>query len=328
LQRRATERVVNAGLSVNGRARRGTDPERPQFEHASSFNGLDSPMRRAQGPGPSSLGPSSLGPAGSDPRPSLLSRRNTEAQRPSPLNLDGQSNYGGSPSSSAGGLAPPLPKNQYQDELDDIEQHVYALSIESQGMTTTAGGELSSTSSSTDLRVSPVPSRSNSNTGPRPGLLYSSSPPSRSGTPPVVTELRSVGSKSALRRDDSVRSAGASGNVMYQQPNGNNSGYMNSSDGAYLDEPVYATLRDKLRVKCHYIDTRAVLVRADTSLQELMQRVQEKFQTNRPLKLKYKDEDRHMLSMIDDEDWLMAQQVHLETAGNLDRMELWCFDEE
>ena len=35
-----------------------------------------------------------------------------------------------------------------------------------------------------------------------------------------------------------------------------------------------------------------------------------------------------MLSMIDDEDWLMAQQVNMETMGNLDRMELWCFDEE
>ncbi|KAF9947561.1 hypothetical protein BGZ72_010473, partial [Mortierella alpina] len=83
-----------------------------------------------------------------------------------------------------------------------------------------------------------------------------------------------------------------------------------------------------LRVKCHYVDTRAVLVRADTPLQELLQRVQEKFQSDRPLKLKYKDEDHHMLSMIDDEDWLMAQQVHMETTGSLDRIELWCFDDD
>ncbi|KAG0273831.1 hypothetical protein BGZ96_004639, partial [Linnemannia gamsii] len=79
---------------------------------------------------------------------------------------------------------------------------------------------------------------------------------------------------------------------------------------------------------CHYIDTRAVLVRVDTTLQELLQKVQEKFQADRPLKLKYKDEDHHMLSMIDDEDWLMAQQVQMETQGGLDRMELWCFDDD
>ncbi|KAG0065413.1 hypothetical protein BGZ90_001783, partial [Linnemannia elongata] len=54
----------------------------------------------------------------------------------------------------------------------------------------------------------------------------------------------------------------------------------------------------------------------------------EKFQADRPLKLKYKDEDHHMLSMIDDEDWLMAQQVQMETQGTLDRMELWCFDDD
>src|SRR5689334_19457849 len=76
----------------------------------------------------------------------------------------------------------------------------------------------------------------------------------------------------------------------------------------------------KLRVKCHYVDTRAVLVRADTPLKELIQRVQEKFQSERPLRLKYKDEDHHMLSMIDDEDWLMAQQVHMGVTGGLERM--------
>ncbi|KAK3825680.1 MAG: hypothetical protein J3Q66DRAFT_328326 [Benniella sp.] len=328
LQRRATERV-NASLGPNGRARRGTDPERPMLEHAASFNGMDAPSRRAQGPGPSALGP-----AGSEPKQSLLSRRNTEAQRPTPLNLDGQSNRGG-PGSSAGPV-PNLPRN-YQDELDDLDQHVYALSLEAHEMSGNRGHspQLSSTTSSTDLRVSPVPSRSNSN-GPRPGMhhnySYGTSPPSRSGTPPVLTDLRRAGSgnKSGLRRDDSIRSVGGNGmNGMYQQPSANGSGYMQNSAGAdYLDEPAYSSLRDKLRVKCHYIDTRAVLVRADTPLKELMHRVQEKFQTDHPLKLKYKDEDHHMLSMIDDDDWLMAQQVHLETTGSLDRIELWCFDEE
>ncbi|KAF8982992.1 hypothetical protein BGZ46_000213 [Entomortierella lignicola] len=346
LQRRATERV-GPTLGVNGRARRGTDPERPQLEHSASFNGLDS-LRRAQGPGPSSLGP-----AGSEPRMSLLSRRNTDAQRPAPLNLNGNSNRSG-PSSAASVAAapnmpgtnsapiPPVPRSKYQDELDDLEQHVYALSIEAQDIT---GGDRFVG----NAIQAPVPSRarSNSSNGVRSGLLRNKSnggnydPQTRMGTPPALTELRRKGSsnnlgnsKLGLHRGDSVRSSssggsgGSMGNGLYQQPNGNNSGYLYGGEASYLDEPAYAGLRDKLRVKCHYIDTRAVLVRADSTLQELIQKVQDKFQSDRPLKLKYRDEDSHMLSMIDDEDWLMAQQVHMETTGNLDRIELWCFDEE
>ncbi|KAF9994108.1 hypothetical protein BGZ79_001173 [Entomortierella chlamydospora] len=326
LQRRATERPA---MGANGRARRGTDPERPQLEHSASFSGVDGPLRRAPGPGPSSLGP-----AGSEPRLSLLSRRNTDAQRPTPLNLGGNSNLTGPTSAQA----PSAARSKYQDELDDLEQHVYALSIETQEYTVA------------DRYVSPAPTRSNSNAngGGRPGVLrnqganggnYGTSPPTRTGTPPNYSDLRRVGSnnniasKLALQRGDSVRSAssggsgGSGGNGMYQQPNGNNSGYIHGSE-SYLDEPAYAGLRDKLRVKCHYIDTRAVLVRADTPLSELAQKIQDKFQSDRPLKIKYRDEDGHMLSMVDDDDWLMAQQVHVETTGTLDRMELWCFDEE
>ncbi|KAI8596779.1 hypothetical protein EDD21DRAFT_387238 [Dissophora ornata] len=380
LQRRATERVVGAG---GGRARRGTDPERPMLEHSASFNsGLDGPARRGPGGmGGAGHGPSSLGPAGSEPRMSLLSRRNTDAQRPAPLNLNGNSNYGaGGPASAAPAIVAPVPRSQYQDELDDLEKHVYALSLESQGSRVGTG---SPNLSSTDLRASPVPTRSNSN---RPGILrkasqssmgvssplstvngqappmpnnnnynnynkgnngynhnnYDSNPPSRTGTPPVLSELRRSGSNNStkmggLSREDSVRSVtsggsgGSMGNInggIYQQPNGNHSGYLNGAEGSYLDEPVYAGLRDKLRVKCHYMDTRAVLVRPDTPLHELIQKIQDKFQADRPLKLKYKDEDHHMLSMVDDEDWLMAQQVHMEATGSLDRMELWCFEDE
>ncbi|KAF9578039.1 hypothetical protein BGW38_006387 [Lunasporangiospora selenospora] len=359
LQRRATERV---GV---GRARRGTDPERPQLGHSASFSGLDSTTRRGP-PGPSSLGQN--GPDSG--RGSPLSRRNTDAKRPAPLNLDETNSNRAGPASAAPAV-PPVPigaganggKAQYMDELDDIDRHVYALSIEAQEFTVndrTNAMNYNGTPSNADLRVSPVPSRSNSNGNgarlhhPKPlGLSapvpvmnghmptpakssYGSSPPTRMGTPPVM-DLRRNGSanqSSGLRRDDSVRSAASGGsggsNGFYQQPTGNGSGYVNggAADASYLDEPVYSTLRDKIRVKCHYIDTRAVLVRADMPLQELVQRVQEKFQCTRTLKLKYKDEDQHMLSMIDDEDWLMAQDVHIRTMGGLDRIELWCFDED
>lgn len=420
LQRRATERA-SGSMGMSGRARRGTDPEqRPQLEHSASFSGLDNKSRRGQAannaslPGPSLLRSSSAaGKGAAEARLSLLSRRNTDNQRPARLNLGSSSNLKrGGPTSAAPSIPlptlplAPIPTNDiisvnaadakadadaeaaaaalrefYQDDMvDDLDQHVYALSIESQEITivdkpstATPFSKAPSNTSSTDIRVSPIPTRSNSTASRKGSILrktsqnsgYSSSssppmpssilphqptynsdytgtsPPSRTGTPPVFSDLRRMGSNgkngaTGLWRGDSVRSTtsggsgGSSGAYFQQQPNhgDHHMGFMNGSEGTYLDEPVYAGLRNKLRVKCHYIDTRAVLVRADTPLEELIQRIQEKFQADRPLKLKYKDEDQHMLSMVDDEDWLMAQQVHMETTGSLDRMELWCFDEE
>ncbi|KAF9969593.1 hypothetical protein BGZ73_007995 [Actinomortierella ambigua] len=344
LQRRATERVGG------GRGRRGTDPDRPQLEHSASFSGLDISTRRAQQAGP---GPSNLGPAGSEPRGPGLMRRNTEANRPPPLNLDGRSNGRTGPASAAAtGYS-----GRFQDDMDDFNQRLYELGIDSDmhvgdpvppvpalpsSHTTT-----SSPMSSSEIRTA-MPARINTHNGngaaltSKPSLLRRNPSQSRGMSPSSVMSphfstsppngLRRVGS-SGLRREDSVRSAasGSSADRIYGAYGGNN--YGNGRDDmmqqqTYLDEPVYAGLRDKLRVKCHYTDTRAVLVRQDTSLQELMLKVQEKFQSDRPLRLKYKDEDNHMLSMIDDDDWLMAQQVHMETMGNLDRMELWVFDDD
>ncbi|KAG0369703.1 hypothetical protein BGZ54_009129 [Gamsiella multidivaricata] len=290
LQRRATERL---GPGMN---RRGADPERPPLEHSASFSGHE---RRG-----------SNGSAGSDlsPRPSLLARRNTEAQRPSPLNTDANgrggissATAGGGKSAGTGSVGGSAGRSRFQDELDEIEQHVYALSVESDrnngGSMRSAHGSLRRKPSQNSSRTSPPGSVLNGGGGPpvppMPNMSnYNSntSPPlsgSSGRSSPGFSDLRRAASNGrGLRRDNSFR------------------------------------------VKCHYIDTRAVLVRPDTPLQELIQRVQEKFQSDRPLKLKYKDEDHHMLSMIDDEDWLMAQQVHIDTTGGLDRMELWCFDEE
>ncbi|KAF9286978.1 hypothetical protein BGZ68_002358, partial [Mortierella alpina] len=363
LQRRATERAPGMGV-VAGRAIRGSDAERPHMlEHSASFNGMDS--RRGGPPGGTN------GPAGSEPfaKASTLSRRNTEMQRPSPLNLDGTSkpNNRNGPSSavSGGGGAPPGQqqsqpnRNRFQDELDEIDQHVSALSMESYK---NMSAPIPTMSSPHDVRAAPVPARANSSaalraSGPRKGSVSSSNPTSPLSGPvgnghsnsnnsatPVLAELRRMGSGArGLRREDSVRSASSNGMYSSQQTSqpinasplgysiagGSNNNMARPDEGSsYLDEPVYAGLRDKLRVKCHYVDTRAVLVRADTPLKELIQRVQEKFQSDRPLRLKYKDEDHHMLSMIDDEDWLMAQQVHMGVTGGLDRMELWCFDDD
>ncbi|KAG0235177.1 hypothetical protein BGW41_000887 [Actinomortierella wolfii] len=359
LQRRATERVVGA------RGRRGTDPERPQLEHSASFSGLDVSGRRAQQAGP---GPSNLGPAGSEPRSTGLMRRNTEANRPPPLNLEGRSNGRTGPASAAAmGYS-----GRFPDDTDDLNQRFYDLGIDSQDMNVgdpippvpalpSSQTANSSPMSSSEIRTA-HPTRLNNNSNgaaltSKPSLLrrnpsqnrgMSPSPQVAAGvngvpplprsnssagqyysTSPPMNGLRRMGS-SGLRREDSVRSAasGSSGGADRGYGNYYSNGRDEMVQQSYLDEPVYAGLRDKLRVKCHYTDTRAVLVRQDTTLQELMQKVQEKFQSDRPLRLKYKDEDNHMLSMIDDDDWLMAQQVHMETMGNLDRMELWVFDDD
>ncbi|KAG0273583.1 hypothetical protein BGZ96_004784, partial [Linnemannia gamsii] len=96
------------------------------------------------------------------------------------------------------------------------------------------------------------------------------------------------------------------------------------SDG-YIDGPTYAVLRGKvcndLRVTCNYMgDERVVLVRKETSFRKLVQRIQEKFQSSQPFRIKfnygYKDEK---VSMVDDEDWVLAQRCF--------DIELWCFSQ-
>jgi hypothetical protein len=191
----------------------------------------------------------------------------------------------------------------YQDDMeDDLDQHVYALSIEAQEITIvdkpSHHNKAPSNTSSTDIRVSPIPTRSNSrasqkggssilrktsqNSGtssssasppmpssilpPHPSTTYYSdyigtSPPSRTGTPPIYSDLRRVGSNgknggaTGLWRGDSVRSttsggsggSGGDGYLYQQQPNhGDHLGFMNGAEGTYLDEPVYAGLRNKV----------------------------------------------------------------------------------
>ncbi|KAF9993029.1 hypothetical protein BGZ80_006780 [Entomortierella chlamydospora] len=339
LQRRATERNLQGAGSAAG-----AGAGRPVLEHSASFSGMD-----RRGPGPSNLGPAGSEPSG---RPTMLARRNTE--RLSPLNTEvGGINGRGGPSSGQTSTG----RSRFQDELDEIEQHVNALGLEAERDRRGRGSpgparsnsrsnsrsnvkrtpSLSSRTSPTGSNLSggqpvpPMPNISNYNMNPpMPGMNGRASP----ANSPALGDIRRMPSNGrGLARGDSIRSTASSAGMFRSLPL-QTVGYNGSSAGSVTgrsddtDEPVYAGLRDKIRVKCHYIDTRAVLVRPDTPIQELIQQVQKKFQSDRPLKLKYKDEDQHMLSMIDDEDWLMAQQVHRETTGSLDRIELWCFDDD
>ncbi|KAG0247438.1 hypothetical protein BG011_001474, partial [Mortierella polycephala] len=167
LQRRATERIT-PGMGAAGR---------PQMlEHSNSFNGMD-----RRGPGP---GPSNLGPAGSEStsKSATLVRRNTESQRSLALTIDGnnQNNRGGPASAAPGGQQSAGGRGRYQDEMDEIDQHVYALSLDADrynrnmneppppvpALPASQTGVLTSQHGMRD--PSPGPTRSNSAT--RPGM--------------------------------------------------------------------------------------------------------------------------------------------------------------
>lgn len=223
------------------------------LEHAASFNGAEAMTRR--GPGPSALGP-----AGSEPRPQMLARRNTEAQRPSPLDIDNSAYPPTSRSNGPNSAAPGGPgaggRNRYQDDMDDVDQYINALSLDA------------------DHNVSPIPTRSNSGSNmrtgvhrnqshsngpsPPPSVYDGTSPPNGRSTGPAVAELRRMGSnaRGGLKREDSVRSNASGGMYPGSPMNSSPLAYSNSvsSNGAprseegasYLDEPVYAGLRDKV----------------------------------------------------------------------------------
>lgn len=74
-------------------------------------------------------------------------------------------------------------------------------------------------------------------------------------------------------------------------------------------------------------DVQVVLVHEDMSFRKLVQCIQEKFQSTRPLKLTSQSYGR--MFMVDDEDWLLAQQHCVEELCGMEQMclELWCFDE-
>ncbi|TPX73573.1 hypothetical protein CcCBS67573_g05152 [Chytriomyces confervae] len=80
---------------------------------------------------------------------------------------------------------------------------------------------------------------------------------------------------------------------------------------------------DKIRVKCNYKDTRQIMVPMDVTFKELQLKIQKKFESSRPLQLKFKDGDA-MIMMNDQEDLEIAFEIAGVAAGN--SVEIWCFD--
>jgi len=77
----------------------------------------------------------------------------------------------------------------------------------------------------------------------------------------------------------------------------------------------------KIKVKCHFGDTRIVMIDDSTGYRELLRRVREKF-TNSQLLLRYKDDDGDLIMMADDEDLSTALSLldgKLEVYAYLDK---------
>jgi hypothetical protein len=93
--------------------------------------------------------------------------------------------------------------------------------------------------------------------------------------------------------------------------------------------------KGKMKVKCHFGDTRTLMVSADISFEELQLKIQKKFSVNDGLKLRYKDEDEELVLITDQEDLDMALDSlcpnsdgtvsHLDPGSGFDgRFEIWC----
>ncbi|KAJ3411428.1 hypothetical protein HDV05_002210 [Chytridiales sp. JEL 0842] len=88
---------------------------------------------------------------------------------------------------------------------------------------------------------------------------------------------------------------------------------------------------ERVKIKCHYTDTRIILVPLDVSFNDLQSRIQRKFGAPGPLKLKYKDSDEEMVLMTDQEDLEIAFEMNgieygaINVGNGNDKMEVWCF---
>ncbi|CAO3627509.1 unnamed protein product [Mucor fragilis] len=101
-----------------------------------------------------------------------------------------------------------------------------------------------------------------------------------------------------------------------------------NSSQTSLNSAVSANHTGKLKIKCHYTDTRIVLTSSSVNYQELKSRIAEKFKTNpNSIQLAYKDEDHEKVLIIDDEDLDMARQIdsarHQHKPSAVQKLEIW-----
>ncbi|KAJ3230187.1 Neutrophil cytosol factor 2 [Chytriomyces hyalinus] len=100
------------------------------------------------------------------------------------------------------------------------------------------------------------------------------------------------------------------------------SGSRGAGGGTTLKNEVSESrMSDKIRVKCNYKgDTRQIMVPMDVTFKELQTKIQKKFESSRPLRLKYKDGDA-MVMMSDEEDMEIAFDIAGVRSGK--SVEVW-----
>eukprot|EP00842_Homolaphlyctis_polyrhiza_P003981 jgi/Hompol1/4584/HPOL_001906-RA len=77
---------------------------------------------------------------------------------------------------------------------------------------------------------------------------------------------------------------------------------------------------DTIKVKCHYTESRIIIVHNTISFLDLQARVMTKFGTEVPLNLKFKDANGQMIVMSNDDD--LENAISSSPVG---RLEIWCF---
>ncbi|TPX59353.1 hypothetical protein PhCBS80983_g02500 [Powellomyces hirtus] len=114
-----------------------------------------------------------------------------------------------------------------------------------------------------------------------------------------------------------------------------NGGYGGSDGGDYRrseynrsSSPVgsVSTVADKIKLKAHYKTTRILLLPPIIQLQDLIDRLQDKFNlaNDQTFSLRYRDEDGQMVTIIDQEDLEVAWAVQGVEWGEGGRVEVWC----
>ncbi|KAI9473589.1 MAG: hypothetical protein EXX96DRAFT_602155 [Benjaminiella poitrasii] len=102
---------------------------------------------------------------------------------------------------------------------------------------------------------------------------------------------------------------------------------INSSQSSLVSHHSLSTSTGKLKIKCHYTDTRILLTPTDINFQELKKRIAEKFNTSPDsIQLAYKDEVQEKVLIIDDEDLEMARQINRSRQHKpyaVEKLEIW-----
>lgn len=66
-----------------------------------------------------------------------------------------------------------------------------------------------------------------------------------------------------------------------------------------------------------------MLLPSDCTYEDLLYRIQDKFNTSKPLRIKFRDEDGSLVLMTDDDDLLLAREVYAIGGGGEGKFEVW-----